>query len=205
MEAPCFVPFQTRIILILWIPIPPTWPSSCKLSRITHHPLRKFWNHSTIVPKQQFQVQPSITAPVGNSGHLPRTTVTFTGRKHCHKQRNGCLFDAQAKQTIACIHSFFCRQGSADSAQRATLNNCFGAVIGYDLGVSGLLGIAFTGTAADLQSGCKQMFPVASFPPFSLQLGFIDCSNPTFVMELTAGLDAGAGLPGFTSCTTTAL
>lgn len=96
-------------------------------------------------------------------------------------------------------------QGSGDPAQLATLNNCFGAVLGYDLGISGLVGIAMTGTIADLQDGCKQMFPIASFPPVSIELGVIDCDDPVFLIEMTAGIDASAGLPGYTTCTTTAL
>lgn len=96
-------------------------------------------------------------------------------------------------------------QGTGDPEQLATLNNCFGFVLGYDLGISGLVGIALTGTIADLQDGCKQMFPIASFPPMSIELGSIDCADPVFLIEITAGVDASAGLPGYTSCTTTAL
>ena len=75
-------------------------------------------------------------------------------------------------------------------------------MLGFDAGVSGLIGIAFTGTPTDLQEGCKQMFPIIEFPPFALQIGFIDCENPTFLIEITAGLSGGFGLPGYTSCTT---
>ena len=85
------------------------------------------------------------------------------------------------------------------------LNNCFGVVLGYDAGISGLLGLAFTGTIADLANGCKQAFPVAAFPPFELQLGGILSDTPTFFMEFTGGASASVGLPGFTSCTTTVL
>ena len=89
--------------------------------------------------------------------------------------------------------------------QIATLNNCFGFVLGYDAGVFGLVGVAFTGTPTDLQTGCKQMFPIIEFPLFALQVGFIDCNNPTFVIEIQLGLSAGFGLPGYTACTTTPL
>lgn len=78
--------------------------------------------------------------------------------------------------------------------------------MGYDLGFSALLGVALTtGTSADLEQGCKQMFPIVEFPPFSLQVGFVDCADPIPLIEVTLGLSAGAGLPGYTSCTTTPL
>ena len=97
------------------------------------------------------------------------------------------------------------RQGSADAVGLGLLNNCFGFVIGYDAGVAGLAGLAFTGSIADLAAGCKQVFPVADFPPFGLQMGFIATENPTFLMEFTGGATASIGLPGYTTCTTTVL
>lgn len=87
----------------------------------------------------------------------------------------------------------------------ATLNNCFGAVLGLDAAVGGLIGIAFTGSPTDLQQGCKQMFPIISIPPLALQIGFIDCADPIWIIEITAGLSGSFGLPGYTSCTTTPL
>ena len=85
------------------------------------------------------------------------------------------------------------------------LNNCFGVVLGYDAGISGLLGLAFTGNIADLADGCKQSIPILSFPPGELQVGIILSDNPTFFLELTVGVSASVGLPGYTTCTTTVL
>lgn len=96
----------------------------------------------------------------------------------------------------------FWGQGTADLVGIGILNNCFGAVLGYDAGISGLLGMAFSGAIADLSAGCKQVFPIADFPPFGLQLGFINDDIPTFLMEFNGGASASAGLQGYTSCTT---
>ena len=87
----------------------------------------------------------------------------------------------------------------------ATLNNCFGCVLGYDLGITGLIGLAFTGTLADLQEGCKYMFPILETGPVGIEIGFIDCEDPILLIEMTAGLSAGFGLSGSTTCTTTPL
>ena len=112
---------------------------------------------------------------------------------------------------IACVlyfanHSVFSiLTGTADPIGVGLLNNCFGAVLGYDAGISGLLGLAFTGAISDLSEGCKQVFPIAEFPPFGLQLGFINDDIPTFLMEFNGGASASVGLPGYTSCTTTLL
>ena len=95
--------------------------------------------------------------------------------------------------------------GTADPIGVGLLNNCFGGVLGYDLGLSGLLGLAFSGTQADLSNGCKQAFPIAEFPPFGLQLGFIMDTIPTFLMEFAGGASASTGLPGYTTCNTLAL
>jgi hypothetical protein len=115
-----------------------------------------------------------------------------------------------AKLDKECTSSLesFCRQGTNDVVGVGLLNNCFGFVLGYDAGISGLLGLAFTGTIADLADGCKQAFPIAAFPPGELQLGFITGNEtfaPTFFLEFTLGLSAGVGLPGYTTCTTTEL
>lgn len=138
---------------------------------------------------------------VGGLEPWQHTMEMSIGRKSSHV----CYFVGKRQRSYQSFLFVFSRQGTADTAQLATLNNCFGFVLGYDLGVSGLVGFAFTGTAADLQSGCKQMFPILDIPPFGLEIGFIDCENPTLLVELTAGLAASAGLPGYTSCTTTAL
>ncbi|CAB9522603.1 expressed unknown protein [Seminavis robusta] len=99
----------------------------------------------------------------------------------------------------------FWGQGTADAVGLGILNNCFGIVLGVDAGIAGLIGLAFTGTIQDLAVGCKQAFPVASFPPFDLQLGVILSESPTFLMEFTGGASASTGLPGYTTCTTTVL
>ena len=58
--------------------------------------------------------------------------------------------------------------------------------MGYDLGLSGLIGMAFTGALSDLQQGCKQAIPIAEFPPFGLQLGFIlDGTMTTLTVHTT--------------------
>ncbi|CAB9530106.1 expressed unknown protein [Seminavis robusta] len=87
-------------------------------------------------------------------------------------------------------------QGPADTEQIAVLNNCFGFILGAEAGISGLLGVAFTNTAQDLLEGCKQMIPLLSVTPFSLQVGFIDCEDPTWLVEMTAGFTGGFALPG---------
>ena len=79
-------------------------------------------------------------------------------------------------------------------------SNCFGFILGIDAGISGLLGLAFTGTIADLELGCKQMFPIGSVPPASIEIGFIDSIPPTFLVEVTAGASSSVGLPGCLSC-----
>ena len=95
------------------------------------------------------------------------------------------------------------------STTTGILNNCFGVVLGFDAGFSGLWGIAFSGTMQDIEDGCKQMFPVFEAPPFGIQLGFVTGTSenpiPTFLMEFTLGLSASTGLPGYTACTTTVL
>lgn len=92
--------------------------------------------------------------------------------------------------------------GTADTFGIGLLNNCFGGILGYDLGLSGLLGLGLSGTQADLLDGCKQSFPIVEFPPFGLQLGFIMDTIPTFLMEFAGGASASAGLPGYTTCNT---
>jgi len=85
------------------------------------------------------------------------------------------------------------------------MNNCFGAVLGIDAAISGLLGIAFTPSVSQLSDGCKQMFPIFAFPPFELQIGFAgpDMSSiPTLLVEMTGGGSASSGLPGYTQCNT---
>jgi len=46
--------------------------------------------------------------------------------------------------------------------------------------------MAFTGALSDLQQGCKQAIPIAEFPPFGLQLGFIlDGTMTTLTVHTT--------------------
>jgi hypothetical protein len=85
------------------------------------------------------------------------------------------------------------------------INHCFGVVFGYEAGISGLFGLALTGTLADLELGCKQMFPIGSVPPVSIEAGWITSCPPTFLIEFTAGASASTGISGFTQCTTEAL
>lgn len=99
----------------------------------------------------------------------------------------------------------FWGQGTEDTEQVATLNNCFGALLGFDAGITGLLGLAFTGRLKDVQDGCKYMFPILETGPVGIEIGFVDCEDPIYLIELTAGFSAGFGLPGVTTCTTTDL
>ena len=84
----------------------------------------------------------------------------------------------------------------------AGVNNCFGTVLGFNAGVEGLIGIAFTGTPADMVTSCKTLFPLIAYPPFAFRLGLVgDCDNPTFALEIGFGF-SGIGLNGCSACAT---
>lgn len=100
-------------------------------------------------------------------------------------------------------------QGVQDPLGVGLLNKCYGMGTNNNNdnagGVGALIGLAFADTLE--QGGCKQMFPIPADIPHccGLRIGYQGCHDPTLLIEFTAGDSATAGLPGYTSCTTTNL
>lgn len=136
----------------------------------------------------------------------PSASPTATPDREPFTLYYGASWDAVACAAFQGDIVFASNVEGAQAPEISVLNNCFGVVPGLDVGVSGLVGFAFTEFPSRLLEGCKFVVPIASFGTGlagSLQLGWldIDCERQIFIIELDAGLGAGFSLPGFTSCT----
>lgn len=140
----------------------------------------------------------------------PSASPTATPDRQPFTLYYGASWDAVACAAFQGDVIFASNVEGAQAPEISALNNCFGVVPGVDVGVSGLVGFAFTEFPERLIEGCKFALPIFSFGAgldFALQMGWLDldCNRQILLIELNSGLGAGFSLPGFTSCTTTQL